>query len=275
MKESKMKRGKFSDEDLNFIKNNSDEKTVEEIAKYLDRNPKTVKRVMDGMNVVTTEMTLEEKDEVSLRKKLINKDYWQEIEKQFTENEIDYFISIWIQLIKQFREDVLPTEELQIKQLITTEILMNRCMVERKRSLEDIERLTDTINQEYAVTPEHRDTNMLLNLEQQLALARGTQTTHTNEYTKLSKEYKDVAKDLKATRDQRLKRIEDGKTSWIGLIRMLEDEQAREREGHEMEVLGFAADKAREALSEYHSYEDGKLDMPILTPDTVLDKDDI
>ena len=165
MKESKMKRGKFSDEDLNFIKNNSDEKTVEEIAKYLDRNPKTVKRVMDGMNVVTTEMTLEEKDEVSLRKKLINKDYWQEIEKQFTENEIDYFISIWIQLIKQFREDVLPTEELQIKQLITTEILMNRCMVERKRSLEDIERLTDTINQEYAVTPEHRDTNMLLNLE--------------------------------------------------------------------------------------------------------------
>ncbi len=77
MKESKMKRGKFSDEDLNFIKNNSDEKTVEEIAKYLDRNPKTVKRVMDGMNVVTTEMTLEEKDEVSLRKKLINKDYWQ------------------------------------------------------------------------------------------------------------------------------------------------------------------------------------------------------
>ena len=48
-----------------------------------------------------------------------------------------------------------------------------------------------------------------------------------------------------------------------------------EREGHEMEVLGFAADKAREALSEYHSYEDGKLDMPILTPDTVLDKDDI
>jgi hypothetical protein len=56
---------------------------------------------------------------------------------------------------------------------------------------------------------------------------------------------------------------------------MLEDEQAREREGHEMEVLGFAADKAREALSEYHSYEDGKLDMPILTPDTVLDKDDI
>lgn len=270
-----MKRGKFSDEELNFIKRNSNEKTIEEIAQYLDRNPKTVRRVVDNMNLTTSDMSIDEKDEVSLRKKLLNKDYWSEVEKQFTETEIDYFISIWVQLIKQFREDVLPTEELQIKQLITIEILINRCMVERKRSLEDIERLSENLAAEYAIPIEDRDMNMLMNLEQQLSLARGTQTTHTNEYAKLSKEYKDLAKDLKATRDQRLKRIEDGKTSWIGLIRMLEDEAVREREGREMEVLGFAADKARKELSEYHSYEDGKLDMPILTPDTVIDKDDI
>ena len=117
--------------------------------------------------------------------------------------------------------------------------------------------------------------NMLLNLEQQLALARSTQTTHTNEYTKLSKEYKELAKDLKATRDQRLRRIEDGKTSWIGLIRMLEDEAVREREGNDMEILSVAADNTRQTLSDYHSYEDGKLDMPVLTPDTVMEKDDL
>ena len=130
-----MKRGKFSEDELQFIRDHSTEKTVDEIAKYIDRSPKTVKRVMDNMNLVTTDMSIDEKDEVSLRKKLLDKEYWTEIEKQFTENEIDYFISIWIQLIKQFREDVLPTEELQIKQLITTEILINRCMVERKRAL--------------------------------------------------------------------------------------------------------------------------------------------
>jgi len=270
-----MKRGKFSEEELQFIRDESGERTADEIAKYIDRSPKTVKRVIENMNLVTTDMTLDEKDEVSLRKRLLDKDYWTEIEKQFTENEIDYFISIWIQLIKQFREDVLPTEELQIKQLITTEILINRCMVERKRALEEIERLTESINQEYSTTLEHRDTNMLLNLEQQLALSRSTQSTHTNEYTKLSKEYKELAKDLKATRDQRLRRIEDGKTSWIGLIRMLEDESVREREGSDMEVLSVAADNAGSNLSDYHSYDDGKLDMPILTPDTVMDKDDL
>ena len=154
-----MKRGKFSEEELQFIRDESGERTADEIAKYIDRSPKTVKRVIENMNLVTTDMTLDEKDEVSLRKRLLDKDYWTEIEKQFTENEIDYFISIWIQLIKQFREDVLPTEELQIKQLITTEILINRCMVERKRALEEIERLTESINQEYSTTVEHRDSN--------------------------------------------------------------------------------------------------------------------
>jgi len=270
-----MKRGKFSEEDLQFIKQNSSDKSIEDIAKYLDRSPKTVKRLMENMNLVTTEMSLDEKDEVSLRKRLLNKDYWTEVEKQFTENEIDYFISIWIQLIKQFREDVLPTEELQIKQLITTEILLNRCMVERKRALEEIERLTENITSEYAASPEHRDMNMLLNLEQQLSLARSSQTTYTTEYTKISKEYKDLAKDLKATRDQRLRRIEDGKSSWIGLIRMLEDESAREREGKEMGILSAAADRSSAELSGYHSYEDGKLDVPILTPETAIDKDDL
>ena len=270
-----MKRGKFSDEELSFIKENSQDKSIEEIASYIDRNPKTVKRVMGSMNLVHKNMSVDEKDDLSLRKKLLDKEYWVEIEKQFTESEIEYFIAIWIELIKQFREDVLPTEELQIKQLITIEILINRCMVERKRSLEDIERLDRALKEEYLVPVEDRDMNMLMNLEQQISLARGTQTTHTNEYTKLSKEYKDLAKDLKATRDQRLKRIEDGKTSWIGLIRMLEDEAIREREGHEMEVISFAADKSVESLSEYHSFEDGKLDMPILTPETVIDKEDI
>ena len=41
-----MKRGKFSEEDLQFIKQNSSDKSIEDIAKYLDRSPKTVKRLM-------------------------------------------------------------------------------------------------------------------------------------------------------------------------------------------------------------------------------------
>ena len=82
-----------------------------------------------------------------------------------------------------------------------------------------------------------------------------------------------LRKDLKATREQRIKRIEDGKSSWIGLIRMLEDEEIREKEGREMEIMAMAVDKNRKLISEYHNYADDTVDSPLLTPETVLEKD--
>ena len=147
-------------------------------------------------------------------------------------------------------------------------------MVERKRNLEEVERLDSILTEEYARPLGERNTDRIMNLEQQMSLVRGAQSTHTTEYTKLSKEYKDLAKDLKATRDQRLQRIEDGKTSWIGLIRMLEDEIMREREGLDMEIMSASADKSLQELGEYHTYDDGTVDRPMLTPEIVLEKDD-
>ena len=267
------KRGKFSEEEINFVKQNASEKSVEDLSRYLDRNPKTVKKLLDKLSLSHSDMSQDEHDKVSLKNKLHDKEYWEEVKRQFTPGEIIYFEAIWVQLIQQFREDVLPTEELQIKQLITTDILMNRCMVERKRNLEDIERLDSILKEEYSRPIGERNTDRIMNMEQQLALIRGSQSTHTTEYTKLSKEHKDLAKDLKATRDQRLQRIEDGKTSWIGLLRMLEDETVREREGLDMEIISASADKALNKYTEYHSYDDGMIDRPVLTPEAVLEKD--
>ena len=80
----------------------------------------------------------------------------------------------------------------------------------------------------------------LTNLETQLSFARNSITSYTNEYTKLLAEQQKISKDLKATREQRIKRIEDGKSSWTGLIRMLEDEKIREAEGRQMEILSMS-----------------------------------
>jgi len=267
------KRGKLSDGEVQFIEENCGTKTVKEIAKYLDRTPETIKKHIENMSLSYVGMSDKERTETDLRKKLRNRVYWKEVEKQLTENELIYFESIWIDLVQQFREDILPTEELQIKQLITTEILINRSMVERKRCMQEIERLDDFIQEEYARPLGERNSDRIMNLETQLSMARSSQTSYTNEYTKLSNESKALSKDLKATRDQRLKRVEDGKTSWIGLIRMLEDESIREREGRDLELMRVASDKSTEQLSEYHTYEDKIVDMPMLTPDTILKKD--
>ena len=50
---------------------------------------------------------------------------------------------------------------------------------------------------------------------------------------------------------------------------MLEDELIREKEGKEMEIIALAAEKAKQILYENHQYSDGKVDQPILTPESL------
>ena len=207
----------------------------------------------------------------TLKRKLHSKSFYKEVARQFdTESgELEYFENTWINLVKQFREDVLPAEELQIKQFITIDILINRSMKERKRHIKETTKLQEMVDAEYRLPEDQRDVARLTNLETQLSFARNSISSYTNEYTKLLNEQQKISKDLKATREQRIKRIEDGKSSWVGLIRMLEDEEIREKEGRQMEILHMATDKSREKLTEYHTYQDDAVDKPFLTPDDV------
>jgi hypothetical protein len=262
------KRGQLSLDEEKFIRDNILSLSIEQIANVLNRNIDPVNRYIDENQLYA----LEEKGEnETLRRKLHSKTFWTEILRQFDESsgELEYFEATWIGLIKQFREDVLPAEELQIKQFITIDILINRSMKERKRHISETEKLQRLVDAEYDKPEDQRDIPRLANLETQLSFARNSIASYTNEYTKLLSEQQKISKDLKATREQRIKRIEDGKSSWVGLIRMLEDETVREREGREMEILSMATDEARKKLYEYHQYSDNKVDSPILSPESL------
>ena len=261
------KRGQLSLDEEKYIRDNIQTLTVETIAENLNRNVAPIKRYISE----TKNLAPSAEDDL-LKQKLYSKTFWFEIKKQFDEEsgELEYFENVWINLMKQFREDVLPAEELQIKQFITIDILINRSMKERKRHIAETEKLQRLVDAEYDKPDDQRDVPRLANLETQLSFARNSIANYTNEYTKLLGEQQKISKDLKATREQRIKRIEDGKSSWVGLIRMLEDEEVRDKEGREMEIIKLATDKAKQSLMEYHQYQDGKLDSPILTPESVL-----
>lgn len=267
------KRGQLSLDEESFIKQNFNTLTIEQIANQLNRSTAPIKRFALENNLYSSPDEKNEKD--TIRQKLRAKSFWNEIVKQFDNEsgELDYFEEIWINLIKQFREDVLPAEELQIKQFITIDILINRSMKERKRHIAETEKLQRLVDKEYEKPEQERDIPKLANLETQLSFARNSIASYTNEYTKLLNEQQKISKDLKATREQRIKRIEDGKSSWAGLIRMLEDEEIREREGREMEIMNMAADKAKSQLYEYHTFQDDSVDMPILCPESVITKE--
>ena len=263
------KRGRLALEEEKFIRENFGSLPVAEIADQLNRSEAPVLRYINENQLIVSD---DEKNESqTLRNKLHAKPFWSEIIRQFDEDsgELKYFEDTWVGLLKQFREDVLPAEELQIKQFITIDILINRSMKERKRHIGETEKLQKYVDQEYDKPENQRDIPKLANLETQLSFARNSIANYTNEYTKLLNEQQKISKDLKATREQRIKRIEDGKSSWIGLIRMLEDEELREKEGREMEILSMATNKYRSELESYHSYEDKVVDKPFLTPDSV------
>jgi hypothetical protein len=263
------KRGQLSVEEEKFIRDSYGQLSVEQIAASLTRSEAPIKRYITEQSLIIP--SSEKHDCEILRQKLHSKTFWSEIARQFDENsgELKYFEDTWIGLIKQFREDVLPAEELQIKQFITIDILINRSMKERKRHIAETDKLQKLVDKEYEKPEDQRDIPKLANMETQLSFARNSLANYTNEYTKLLAEQQKISKDLKATREQRIKRIEDGKSSWVGLIRMLEDEAIREKEGREMEILALATDKIKNKLSEYHTYQDGVIDRPFLTPETI------
>tara|TARA_B100001769_G_scaffold268377_1_gene256829 strand:- start:1042 stop:1884 length:843 start_codon:yes stop_codon:yes gene_type:complete len=274
-KKAPRKRGQLALEEQQFIRDNIDSLSIEQIAEALNRTVKPVQRYVTESKIGIQSKDEQENDR-TLRQKLHAKTFWIEITKQFDEStgELQYFEDTWIGLVKQFREDVLPAEELQIKQFITIDILINRSMKERKRHIADTEKLQEEVDKEYKLPEDVRDGPKLANLETQLSFARNSIANYTNEYTKLLNEQQKISKDLKATREQRIKRIEDGKSSWIGLIRMLEDEEIREKEGREMEIMNMAVEQQVKNLSEYHTYQDGEVDTPLLTPETVKEKTD-
>ena len=268
------KRGKLSIDEENFIRENVADLSIEQIAEAINRTVKPVERYVIENNLGVSTLT-EQANNNTLLIKLHSKTFWPEIERQFdaTTGELEYFENTWIGLVKQFREDVLPAEELQIKQFITIDILINRSMKERKRHIQETERLQREVEDEYKLPEDVRDIAKLANLETQLSFARNSIANYTNEYTKLLNEQQKISKDLKATREQRIKRIEDGKSSWVGLIRMLEDEEIREKEGREMEIMNMATQKTKKELRELFTYADENVDHPLLNCDTMLEEE--
>lgn len=264
------KRGQLALDEEKYIKDNVKTLSIDQIAENLNRTIAPIKRYIQENRLLEDDSVVN--DEEYLKYKLHSKTFWSEIKKQFDNDsgELDYFENVWIGLIRQFREDVLPAEELQIKQFITIDILINRSMKERKRHISETEKLQSLVDKEYAKPEDQRDIPRLSNLETQLSFARNSIANYTNEYTKLLNEQQKISKDLKATREQRIKRIEDGKSSWVGLIRMLEEEDIREKEGREMEIINIATQKARNNLENYHEYADNSVDRPFLTPESVL-----
>jgi DNA-binding CsgD family transcriptional regulator len=259
-----MKKGRISKEEERIIARLVDSLTVEDIAKQLDRDVESVDAFIKRK--LRVGLTNEEAAAFSLE----SRPYWTELTSQFTGDELELFKYHWSRIIAQFKDDVFPTEELQVVDVIKLEILMNRCLKSNKDNLNEMSLIEKMIRDERALDKDQRDQDYLMNLERQMASLRASQESLNRDYRELQSKKASILREMKGTREQRIKRLEDSKqsfTAWIASL--MQDPETLKRYGIEMEKMRLAMVKEKERLGAYHKYEDGTVDQPFLTPDTV------
>ena len=267
------KRGKLSLQEEDFISVNASKMSIDDIADKLNRTREPVERYINENKLPSIDSVenLDEEYEMilaSLKKKV----FWRELHNQFDPDEISYWVGVWIEHMRQFGTDVLASEEYQLKQLCTLDVLVNRLMRKRLLAKKDIERLGKALEGEYSALPANRDNNKIASMEAELSMAKVADSNLTNEQNKMSQDIKNLIRDLKGTRDQRFSKIESGEKTFMTLIKSLYEEEVRQKEGEAALLMQSATDKQTAVLGDYYQYEDGLVDIPLLTPESVLKK---
>ena len=262
------KRGKLSIEEMNYIRQNCFDLPIEDIAEKLNRTVSPIQKFIDKENLKMRNMSDDEHLLVNLRGRY----YYQELKKQFGDPELIFFEHQWIDYFKQFSEDVTHTEEMEILEVIRTEVLINRGMEDRQEVIRNIDRLNRLIEDEMDKPPAAQDTQAIASFQTQLGAAISSKSAYINEHEKLLTKKERLLKDLKGTREQRKRNADDAKTNFTSWVRQLQDLEVREKEGFDMEVHRVAAEKAVDKLGKYHEYEDGTVDQPVLNADTLIEE---
>ena len=250
---------------MDYIRQNCFDLSIEEMAESLNRTTGPVQKFIDKENLRARDLTDEEHLLINLRGRY----YYKELGKQFSNPELIFFEHQWIDYFRQFTEDVTHTEEMQILEVIRTEVLINRGMEDRQEVLQNINRLNQLIDDEIRKPTDMQDTQAIASFQTQLGAAMASKSAYINEHEKLLTKKERLLKDLKGTREQRKRNAADAKTNFSAWLKELDNEEFRKREEESMEVNRLAADNALEKLSEYHTFEDGTVDQPFINADTI------
>lgn len=264
------KSGRLTDSQKAFILQNYEKMPVTEIAANIEKNRKTVadyiKKNIGGAKIIDAP----DEKLFSISKSPI----WKEIQQQLAPNEIDTFLYHWNSIQLQFKNDILATEKMQVVELCRIEVLINRTLKKMKEVDITVYDLRKSIDEEKNRPIEERD---LMKLDTQQALLSDIFAANIN----FTKEYKDLADKkqqlmsaIRGSRDLRIKRIEDSKETLVDWVKsLLERPELREKMGRDMEKFRIACEFEAERLSDYHTFLDGTVERPLLTPDTVGEDD--
>ncbi len=263
-----MKSGRLSKEEWDYIKLNHTRLSYVEMARKLDRSVDSIRKFVEkklGKNLVTRE-EIEDKVEFDVRRR----PYWTDIAKQFNKDEQDMFVFYFKRFVTQFKSEVYATEEVQLVDSIKLEIMMNRLLTYQQGNNDMISTAEKMLNDEKV--KDIPDVNLMITMQDQIATLRASQESISKEYRELQQEKNKLFNSMKATRDARIKHVENSKHSiliWLG--ELLDNTELRRNLGVRMEKMRLAMDAERKRLGAPHEYLDKVVDVPFLNCDTLLE----
>lgn len=269
------KRGFLSNEEKDSIRGWVNQKlTNEQIARRLNRKVEAVQKFIrdEGLEPpapLSTSTIPATQSRVG--NQLEQRPEWRKWQTQFTAEELEHFKSHYVELMGQFQNDVLPTEELQIFQVITLIIMIDRTLAERKTAMQDMEywraKWEDERDSGDPDDPMH--TVRMTEYQAQYETARAVTKTCADQYKTYSDKQDKMLQSLKGTRDQRVKVLENSKQSFLGFLRYLQEEDNAIKAGREMELMRCAAEKEKKRLMGDHTYRDGTVDKVLLNDEAM------
>jgi hypothetical protein len=270
------KSGKLSNRDRDYIRENCRTKSPEELAAKLQRSVEVVLRCIRQEDPAALPQNAppapDEDPSVELRRNLKKSAAWRQLTSELVEDEIVYAEQQYVALMEQFREDlVLATEEAQIFKVIRLEVLKHRNAVKQKRlmqAVEAYERELERIARKGSEASE-KELNRQTFLQSAISVEGDRQSDLSTEYVRLEDKHQKLMEALKATRQQRIDRIDAGKVSFLDLVKSLQQEEVREREGRQAKLMEKAAQKELKRLATPHVYADSTVDQPVLSSDTI------
>jgi len=118
------------------------------------------------------------------------------------------------------------------------------------------------------------DTQMIMELNTQIQACRTSTGAKSKENNELLAKHSAILKDLKSTRDQRIKNIED-RGKFIVLLKELEMESRKNSIAEIVGLMDLSVENEKKRLSKFHKFPDGNVDRPLLTPESIEQSEEV
>lgn len=263
---AQLKRGKLNTAEKEFLLKNLDVLSDEQIAKQLNRMPELVARYRVTANVRRDTMGDINPEDLAIELK--TKSFWSSLEKQFSYSELLKFKKMWIELVGQFKQQgIQVADEYMIKDYIILELMLDQTLEMRQMLTTRIDTNTKLISEE--MKQEDRDPAALAEWHTAVSNDRSTLLATGREIKELEKLKNDKFRDLKATREQRFKAIEESSKNIGELIKILNEREVRKAEGRRNALCQLCVEKEVKRFGKLHRFGDDIYRRPLLNSETI------